>query len=1078
MLFVNKYDKDYEIFYLKSPNMKEITNALIKKIEYKNSSSTISFANNSLKLLKASPSFFKEGDLLNIVYDFDVLKYSMIITQRSNSYIFNFFSKFIPVKKIIDNIISNSFKITNYLPDFMDKIAIKSCRKYNNKYLDLFVSATKIDRKLFLKIASAWYYDAYTRPLLVLGLTREIIENTFLDDHELKNQLYYYRNPYVFPAIPVNIAHFIEISIGVEVEREDINKNIMMNYISDNVTKNCNNYTFLNVFLKRFPKLTPEILKDLEERFSLKIDDKYCYINKVFERQETVIDELVKIYRKSNNNDKIKKLDLSDMNFSKYQDFTVRNVIHNRISVITGGAGVGKCLSPETEVLLFDGRYKYAKDILISDVLMGPDMKKREITSLCCGVDEMFTIKSTVNSLSFKCNEEHILTLASDSNLKIKFKNNYYRVSHTSNNVRLSSKFKSEIDAKNFSKNHLYNIYDISVKDFLRKKRKNVFLIQKRVDFEYSCVSRNIFHWGISSRKERNFMDLTSILHNSEDVRLIFLKGFFLRKVKISYIPEIIERIVNSLGFTCSLTDELILCKEFYDKDYKFSLYPFTITHNGKGPYFGFDLSDSADRRFLLGNYIITHNTRCITGIIKAIDENVRSLPEYEEFYNEKRILGETSDNVMKKIALKKKEFIQISYPFLICSFTGKAVSRIKESLKDNISLDDFVKELAIKDACTINRLFTRKKYISSIEYLIIDEASMLTTSLLYELLKKFQDKISRIIFVGDVNQLEPIGFGSIFSQIIKSSVFPIYKLKKNYRVQANEEIKDGIIINSELIIRNKEKVMKYFPEDNFKIYEVTQEEKYKVLVNIYENSILEGNIPKVLVFYNKTRDEVNLRIQKACCDLNECFGIENVKIEEEFTEKFHTNRVFYKGDLIMQSENDAANNIFNVDTGIISEINDNYINVKFDGREKEIKYVTKIKPPYYEPGMKKCEKDETLTTKSILLAYALTIDKSQGSEYDRVILFMDYIGLKNKFITWNRIYTGISRSKRFCDIITSSREMFCIGSAINPDIRLDITHDKLKSQLPIIKTEEDEEFFDQDNFQLGDNSDLPDFDD
>jgi hypothetical protein len=123
----------------------------------------------------------------------------------------------------------------------------------------------------------------------------------------------------------------------------------------------------------------------------------------------------------------------------------------------------------------------------------------------------------------------------------------------------------------------------------------------------------------------------------------------------------------------------------------------------------------------------------------------------------------------------------QADVTYMVGSFTGKAVSRLREVVRG-------------RAPATLNRLISRAAGVPEFQVLIIDEASMVTTDLMYEFGAQFNWGFD-IIFVGDINQLQPIGWGCLFEQVIQSQQIPVFKLKTNMRSDAQGA--NGIIHNS-----------------------------------------------------------------------------------------------------------------------------------------------------------------------------------------------------------------------------------------------------------------------------------------
>lgn len=128
------------------------------------------------------------------------------------------------------------------------------------------------------------------------------------------------------------------------------------------------------------------------------------------------------------------------------------------MTVIGGRPSMGKCLAKNTEVLMYDGSIKYVQDINIGDEIMGPDSKKRTVTSITNGYDNMYKIKPLRKGLrSWSCNESHILTLICSENINSKFrKDKIYNLSikeYLSLPNRVKRKLKQFKSGVNFDNN-------------------------------------------------------------------------------------------------------------------------------------------------------------------------------------------------------------------------------------------------------------------------------------------------------------------------------------------------------------------------------------------------------------------------------------------------------------------------------------------------------------------------------------------------------------------------------------------------------------------------------------------------
>lgn len=292
---------------------------------------------------------------------------------------------------------------------------------------------------------------------------------------------------------------------------------------------------------------------------------------------------------------------------------------------------------------------------------------------------------------------------------------------------------------------------------------------------------------------------------------------------------------------------------------------------------------------------------------------------------------------------------------------------------------------------------------------IIIDEMSMVDISLMHALLKAVSIG-TRVLFVGDVNQLPSVGAGNVLRDIIDSERFPVVRLTRIFRQAAESaiirnahRINAGEAIpldnkNTDFFFLNREDAAVIVPSI---IYLVQKKIADYVKVSPYEVQVLTPMKTGEL-----GAEGLNLALQKA---LN---PPEPSKTEKELAD----GRCFREGDKVMQTKNDyqlqweirsrygipveAGTGVFNGDSGIIREINlfSERLTVEFEeGRMVEYPFT---------------QLDE------LVLAYAITIHKSQGSEYPAVVLPL----LAGPRLLFNRnvLYTAVTRAKRCVTIIGS----------------------------------------------------------
>ena len=289
---------------------------------------------------------------------------------------------------------------------------------------------------------------------------------------------------------------------------------------------------------------------------------------------------------------------------------------------------------------------------------------------------------------------------------------------------------------------------------------------------------------------------------------------------------------------------------------------------------------------------------------------------------------------------------------------------------------------------------------------IIIDEMSMVDISLMNSLLKAILPG-TRLILVGDVNQLPSVGAGSVLKDIIDSKMFPTVMLTKIFRQASTSDI----IVNAHKINRGEKVSLDNKSMDFFflKRYEADK------IINV-TLQLIKQKLPK-FVGASEYDIQVLTPMWKGLLGVERLNTILQMYLNppsDRKKEKEHGAIVFREGDKVMQIKNnyqleweirskyglciDKGTGVFNGDTGIIEEINDfaETITVNFDeGRMVEYSYKLL---------------DE------LELAYAVTIHKSQGSEYPAVVIPL--LSGPRMLMNRNLLYTAVTRAKKCVTIV------------------------------------------------------------
>lgn len=280
------------------------------------------------------------------------------------------------------------------------------------------------------------------------------------------------------------------------------------------------------------------------------------------------------------------------------------------------------------------------------------------------------------------------------------------------------------------------------------------------------------------------------------------------------------------------------------------------------------------------------------------------------------------------------------------------------------------------------------------LQFLIIDEASMIDIFLANSVLKALPLS-AHVIFIGDIDQLPSVGAGNFLKDIIKSKIVSTVRLKYIFR-QAQNSL---IAYNAHRINTGE------FPEFNvpntFQDYIFIKEDKPenigKHLKQIFETRLQRCGIKqkKAIVLSPMHKGAAGTQA------INHY--LQSILNPKKTKEVARMGTVFKIGDRVMQIRNNYDKNVFNGDIGTVEDIN---------LEEKQIK-VTYFKVPIIY---------EFLELDELVLAYSISIHKSQGSEFDAVIipLFTQHFTLLQR----NLVYTAITRAKKFCIVIGQMRAL------------------------------------------------------
>lgn len=524
--------------------------------------------------------------------------------------------------------------------------------------------------------------------------------------------------------------------------------------------------------------------------------------------------------------------------------------------------------------------------------------------------------------------------------------------------------------------NNILKLTDIgfSMSDAL--KITNIYL--SNID---ELISRNLYDLYFNLDISFNTIDKIALMNNYSKTDKLRLKSLIIYTFKL---------VTESIGHIFLYLDELykyVIKINKEDIDTKLFLSIMSILIDEK-------LIIKEDKRYYLTNdyldevYIAKEVVNRLKNK-KITEKDIKIVEEIEEKLN-------ISYNIYQKDAILKS----LKNNFLVITGgpgTGKTTviygiyrALKKENPKSKIKLlaptgraSKRLSELTLEEASTIHRFLEWNKDSntfslnennkSDASIVIVDEFSMVNNSLFASLLKALRDN-TKIILVGDKDQLPSVGSGNLLADII-SSVDNVVYLKELYR-QAKES---SIVKLAYLVNENKD-------------YDFTSDEELSIIEDL---DILDSLKEIAIKHINDDYKEFQVLVPL----YKGSYGINNINkvLQEVFNkkdilknEKIINDVIYREKDKVIQLVNMPDNNVFNGDIGIIEKITDKEIIIDFDGNK--VKYTSS-------------------TYNSFALAYAISIHKSQGSEFKTCII---PLSASYSIMLYRKLYyTAITRAKK-----------------------------------------------------------------
>ena len=338
-----------------------------------------------------------------------------------------------------------------------------------------------------------------------------------------------------------------------------------------------------------------------------------------------------------------------------------------------------------------------------------------------------------------------------------------------------------------------------------------------------------------------------------------------------------------------------------------------------------------------------------------------------------------------------------------LLAFVGKAVSRIREVLPDGIG------------AFAIHSFCARGVQILKDDVIIIDEISMVTTALMHYLIGTLGNKRLRFVFVGDINQLPPIGWGYMMRELIKSGMVKTFYLTENFRVK--NAVDRGMYENIQRVLHPPEC---QFGDADYREFNFVNSLNFRFI----ESNSVDLLVEQYMSFYNQGYDKNQVT---GVAPYNKTLAEPNNIIEDQVIPEDakavtdHKGVIWYIGSRVMVTNNcyKTSPSVMNGEEGeIVEEHSPDYLIIEIKGHRHKV-LLTKTDKNNYN-----AEEDSviSLSTDDLIKSYVITIHKSEGSEYKAVVVFLPK-GC-SRFVTRNMLYTAMSRAKENLVVIGNIKDV------------------------------------------------------
>lgn len=348
-----------------------------------------------------------------------------------------------------------------------------------------------------------------------------------------------------------------------------------------------------------------------------------------------------------------------------------------------------------------------------------------------------------------------------------------------------------------------------------------------------------------------------------------------------------------------------------------------------------------------------------------------------------------TGKSTITKAILKITE--QLTDKIVLAAPTGRAAKRMTEITKKQAKTIHSLLEVNFKEG----GFKKNRQNPLECDLIIVDEASMIDTLLMYSLLKAIP-RHARVIFVGDIHQLPSVGPGNVLLDMIRSLQIPVVTLNEIFRQAQGSEI----IVNAHKINQGQFPDIQNAKDSDF--FFVEAEEPEQVLQQIVK--LVAQKLPAKFGFHALNEIQVLSPMRRGVVGTENLNTVlqEHLNPQNDFI--FKVGRKFQKRDKVMQIRNNYQKEVFNGDVGYILDIDqeEQEMIVSFDDRQIPYEF---------------SELDE------LVLAYAVSIHKYQGSEFPCIVMPVHTTHFK--LLHRNLLYTGVTRGKKLVVIVGTKKALF-----------------------------------------------------